>query len=78
MDNQMLNKGILLFVYLVFNFFLLTLICHHIVYACVFVFTMDRAVCVWCNTGSGSMDKWMHSGIFIVPPSRSAIITSNW
>lgn len=24
------------------------------------------------------MDKWMHSGIFIVPPSRSAMITSNW
>lgn len=40
--------------------------------------TRDSAVCVWCNRGSGSRDKWMHSGIFIVPPSRSAMMTSNW
>lgn len=42
------------------------------------IFTTDRAAWVCCNTGSGSTDKWMHSGIFIVPPSKSAIITSNW
>lgn len=40
-------------------------------------FTTDRAAWVCCNTGSGSTDKWMHSGIFIVPPSKSAIMTSN-
>lgn len=46
---------------------------------CDFAFglTRDRVDCVWCNKGSGSKDRWIHSGIFIVPPSRSAMITSN-
>lgn len=30
-----------------------------------------------CKRGSGRWDRWMHSGIFIVPPSRSAMITSS-
>ena len=40
--------------------------------------TMERAVWVCCRRGSGSREMWTHSGMVTVPPSRSAMITSNW
>ena len=39
---------------------------------------MDRAVWVCCRRGSGNREMWTHSGIVTVPPSKSAMITSNW
>ncbi len=47
---------------------------------CVFFgvfFTMDSAFWVLCNRGSGSWERCIHSGTLIVPPSRSAMITSS-
>lgn len=41
------------------------------------VVTMERAVWVCCRRGSGSREMWTHSGMVTVPPSRSAMITSN-
>jgi hypothetical protein len=41
------------------------------------VVTMERAVWVCCKRGSGSREMWTHSGMVTVPPSRSAMITSN-
>lgn len=38
---------------------------------------MDSAFWVLCNRGSGSWERCIHSGILIVPPSRSAMITSS-
>lgn len=40
--------------------------------------TMDSAVWVCCRSGSGSRETWTHSGMVTVPPSKSAMITSNW
>lgn len=40
--------------------------------------TMDSAVWVCCRSGSGSREMWTHSGMVTVPPSKSAMITSNW
>lgn len=39
---------------------------------------MESTVWVCWRSGSGSREMWTHSGIVTVPPSRSAMITSNW
>lgn len=40
--------------------------------------TMESTVWVCWRSGSGSREMWTHSGMVTVPPSRSAMITSNW
>lgn len=41
------------------------------------IFTIDSAFWVLYSRGSGSWERCIHSGIFIVPPSRSAMMTSS-